>query len=161
MLIHVKCLEQCLTQREVLSNASGYDSVPRHRGVSNWVVCISFPALFLCLFFVFLALAAQILDPGLQHLLLYLLIERTGLWQADPEGETDQPFLGWRTLKKSGEGNWGESKVEDDGILVTRNQGFCEQWGGTLIPSGNISESGNNMDHLSSPVLATLYVYLI
>lgn len=46
---------------------------------------------------------------------------------AHPEGETDKPAPSWRPQKRSGEGNCGESKVEEFGILVRRNQGSCEK----------------------------------
>lgn len=74
--------------------------------------------------FLFLVPAAQILDPGLPCLCLY---HGQDWVVAHPEGETDKPAPSWRPQKRSGEGNCGESKVEEFGILVRRNQGSCEK----------------------------------
>lgn len=59
-------------------------------------------------------------------LLLVSLMDKTKLWQTQKEELTSLPLVG--DLRKGlGKGIAGESKVEEVGILVRRNQGSCEK----------------------------------
>ena len=71
--------------------------------------------------FCFLIPAAQIFGPGLQHLCLVSLVERTGLWRTQKGRLTS---LGWRPQEGFGE---EEDQVEEGGILVRRSQSSYEK----------------------------------